>query len=90
MKRIIKHSGILAAVSGAFTENQIQRKIEQFNSNAADSLQASRALMAQAGGVSKKAGKALKKQARLLRRQSANDEKQARLFQQHIKLNRLQ
>lgn len=90
MKKLIKQSGILAAVSGAFTENQIQRKIEQCNSNAADSLQTSRALMAQAGGMSKKAGKALKKQARLLRRQSANDERQARLFQQHIKLNRLQ
>ena len=88
MKKLVKHSGLTAVILGGFSENQINRKLEQANSNAADSLALAREMARKAGTVSKKEGKLMKKQARLLRRQSAADSEQARLFAKQMKLAR--
>ena len=88
MKKLVKHSGLTAVILGGFSENQINRKLEQANSSAADSLALAREMAKKSGTVSKREGKLLKKQARLLRRQSAIDANQARLLAKQIKLVR--
>ena len=88
MKKLVKHSGLTAVILGGFSENQINRKLEQANSSAADSLALAREMERKAGSVPKREAKLIKKQARLLRRQSAIDANQARLLAKQIKLVR--
>ena len=68
----------------------MNRKLEQANSSAADSLALAREMERKAGTVPKREAKLIKKQARLLRRQSAADSEQARLFAKQMKLARKQ
>ena len=88
MKKLLKHSGLTAVILGGFSENQMNRKLEQANSSAADSLALAREMERKAGTVPKREAKLIKKQARLLRRQSAIDANQARLLAKQIKLAR--
>ena len=88
MKKLLKHSGLTAVILGGFSENQMNRKLEQANSNAADSLALAREMERKAGNVPKREAKLIKKQARLLRRQSAIDANQARLLAKQMKLAR--
>ena len=88
MKKLLKHSGLTAVILGGFSENQMNRKLEQANSSAADSLALAREMERKAGSVPKREAKLIKKQARLLRRQSAIDANQARLLAKQIKLAR--
>ena len=88
MKKLVKHSGLTAVILGGFSENQINRKLEQANSSAADSLALAREMERKAGTVPKREAKLIKKQARLLRRQSAIDANQARLLAKQMKLAR--
>ena len=88
MKKLLKHSGLTAVILGGFSENQMNRKLEQANSSAADSLALAREMERKAGNVPKREAKLIKKQARLLRRQSAIDANQARLLAKQMKLAR--
>ena len=88
MKKLLKHSGLTAVILGGFSENQMNRKLEQANSSVADSLALAREMERKAGNVPKREAKLIKKQARLLRRQSAIDANQARLLAKQMKLVR--